>query len=351
MPNPGVTAEMVQNVSTLEEFELTKDGVRPLTQANPAAPSPQASTAGAPVEPVGSTAETPPQTPTQTPTAPAGTPPAPVQSVEPPPQPVVEVIPGGTPAALAAAQPAPTEQAPPVEAPATPADEAAALARLVAWQDEQRTQISEEARRSSQSQSDRRVAAIERQVSAAQEEAQRAREEIRRISTQGLSDEEKARLQEKWNIEDERAKLEAFRTELVGLNKTTYIDSLLADYNQYGVTRDTLEDIESPEEMELHCEQAARKTVEQRLRELESGQPQPVQPAPAAQAAQPVAVQPEQPAVPPQPNVPAGALAPTDIGGGGASPEAPKFNEGQGGGAMQDNLRNMRWDSVRVRQA
>lgn len=352
------TPEMVEKLGELDEHELTKEGVRPLTAQNQADPSQQASQPGAAAEPAVPPAETPPQPAAQAQTAQAGAPLAPAapQVVEPTPPPVVEVTPGAAPAAQAqpATAPAPVETAQTAGAPeATLEEEAASLGRLKTFLDEQ----AEEARRAVQSQHDRQSAQIERQLQEAKTQSQALTDQIRELESRDLTDAEKAKVRETWAQQDERAQLDSYRGELVDYHRTVFVDSLVAEYKQYGVTPESLGAVETPEEMELFCEQQKSASLEKKLQEGQApAQPAaaPVQPPPPVPAPQPAATVQEQPPAQPQPNapgVPAGASAPSDVGGSGTVDEGKKFSEEAGSDAMKQNLKNMQWDAVRVKQA
>ncbi len=126
-------------------------------------------------------------------------------------------------------------------------------------------------------------------------------------------------------------------------HRTVYVDSLSLEFGQYGVTKEALQSVETPEAMELYCERAKSTALG---KQIDEGAPAtataaaaPAEPAPAPAAA------PEKPAVA---QVPAGAVAPSDVGGGQAPVETAKFNDGKSENAMQENLNNMGWDTVKL---
>lgn len=358
MPGPTqATPEMVDNLGKLDEFEMTKEGVRPLSAQNQADPSAQASPDGAGQEPAASPPETPPSQTAQTPTAPAGEPTAPAtQAVEPTPPPVVEVIPGSAPAATTPPATAPVPVAP---APATkePEGQTSALGKLEDFLTQQAEKATEEARRAVQSLHDKQTAQVTRQLEESKTRADKLTEDIRSLQTRDLTDAERAKVQETWAQQDERVELDAYKVTLLAEHKAVTVDSLLLEYKPYGVAREALEAIETPEEMELYCEQQKSGSLEKQLAERPNVAPVSPPPAvptePAAAPAPAVATTPSATAQPPQPNapgVPAGATAPSDIGSQGAPAEGKKFSEEQGAGALKENLSNMDWDTVRVRQ-
>lgn len=344
MTAPGdaqATPEMVEQLGGLDEVELTKDGVRPLSPQAQAESSPQASQDGAAAEPAGPAPEAQPAqaAPTST-TQPAQ------QVVEQAPQPVVTVDPAVT------ATPAPVAPVPAVVEPeAKPDEEAAALTRLDEFVKGEVQEASEEARRTAQSVADKRSAQVDRQIQGAGEQITGLTKQLREMELRDLTEVEREKALEVYAQKDERDTLIAMKADVLDLARGTQVDSLMLEYEQYGVTRGEVEAIEAPEEMELYCEHQKSEFLERKLAEGPKPEatvaPQPA-PAPA-----PVETKPEETAPPPQPNapgVPAGATSPSDVGTGGQVDEGKKFSEDQGSGAMQDNLRNMGWSRVQVRQ-
>jgi hypothetical protein len=173
---------------------------------------------------------------------------------------------------------------------------------------------------------------------------------MRELQTRDLTDAERATALEKYAQDDEKAELAATRDELVGYHKAVVVEGLLFEYRDYEVGRDALEAIETPEEMELYCEHQKSSFLEKKLAAGQAPAEPAVPATPEVPVAPAAAVAPEPQ---PQPNagVPAGASAPTDIGSPGAIEESKKFSEEAGAGAMQQNLKNMDWNTVRVRQA
>lgn len=338
MPRTEVTSEVVEQLSALPEFELTPQGeVRPLTGQNQANTSPPTSQTGEGAEAVGSPAEPQPQ-PTQTPQQPAPQPPR------------VEVIPSGGPLPAApAATVAPAAEAEPEP---SPEELAAAEQKLDAYLEEQLQTRVDAALRERQSGFDKRAAQLDRQVQEARTREQELTRQMRELQTRDLTEAERAKVLATFQQADERAELDAYRTELMDYHKSVFIDSLLLDFaSTEGVTRDALEQFDSPEEMEVFCYERQNEALQG---QLASGRA-PVQtsavvsPAQTSAVQSPTAVAPAQPAPQPQPNVPAGALAPTDVGGGGTVEEGKQFRQEASPDALRENLKNMRWDTVRVR--
>ena len=367
----NATPEMVAQMPNLEEAEITEEGARPLTTPNPAPTSPVASIAGAPAEPAVSAAEAVPPTrtqPAQTSDVPTAAPAAPVlpqasQVVAP----VVEVV-----ADAPVAAPAPVV-APAAAAPATEAvgDD---LGKLGTFLKDQGDAALEEAKRTVQSQHDRQAASVARDLEASHQAQETLKGQIRDLQTRELSPEEKEKVQKTWAQEDERESLDTFRSELTDTHRAVTVDSLFLEFKGFGVTREGIEAIKTPEEMELYCEHEKSGYLERELVTAKAA----VATAPTAVAAAPVAPAPSspapvttqtdgagsgvppvapaaQPAVaaePPQPNapgVPAGATAPSDIGSSGSPSEPTKFSEESSEQAFQENLRKSAWTTVRVR--
>jgi hypothetical protein len=210
----------------------------------------------------------------------------------------------------------------------------------------------QEAQRAAQSQSDKRSAQVDRQLQESSTRSQELTNQIRELQTRELTPAEQETARAKFAQDDEWVKLDADRTELIGIQKALMIDSLVLEYTQFGVARDAIEAIGSPEEMELYCEQQKSAFLEKKLAEGTAPvEPAPAPAVPAEPAAQPAATAAPEPQPQPNAGVPAGATAQSDIGSGGTVEEGKKFSEEQSADAMKQNLRDMDWNSVRVRQA
>lgn len=294
MPDTTATPEMTQQLSALPEVDVDAKTGEPLNAQNQADPSQAASNPGAPAEPAGS----PPETPSQ--------PPAPE------------------------AAPAVVE-APPVVAP--PAEGLQTLADALTTE---REKSAEEARRTAQSQSDRQNAQFARQMEAAKAQSQELTQKLRELETRDLSDAERATIMEKYAQDDQRTELDSYRDELLAEHRNVYIDSLVLQYRDDGVTREELDAIEAPEEMELHCANKSNALLREKL---EQGQTAPA--AAPETTAQPAAAAPE-------PNVPAGVHGTTDIGGAGVPAEEKTFSKETGQKALLENLQKMSWETPKV---
>lgn len=341
MPTPA-TPDMVTQVGALQEFEMTPEGVKPLSPQNQADPSQTASPEGAPAEPAGNAAEATPPATAQTPETPVV--PATASVVQPAPSPAVTVDPATAPVPTQpATAPTPTDATAPAQPEVKPDD--GGLAKLGAYIQGETAKVAEEARRAAQSQYDRQNAQVAQALQVSKEATAQVTQELRELQTRDLSEAERAKVMETYAQKDERSELDKYRAELVGYHNTVFDDSLLVQYKDVeGVTKEALATIETPEEKELFCEQKRSASLEKQLEESKVTATAPAAPVAAAPAT-PV---PAPPAVPNAPGVPAGATAPSDIGTGGPPPEEKKFSEEPSAGALQSNLRNMDWNRVRI---
>ena len=330
---------MVGQVGGLEEAELNlEDGtVKPLMVENTADTSSDASKAGAEAE----TAAQPAEETSQEPAKPA--PAAPTLGPAPSP---VEVTSGpGSVATKPEAQKAPAAAAPAVEEtkekPSEGPTEAERLAGLKTYGEQQ----AEEARRAAQATSDRRAAVVDRQLQDANEASKALKSDIRELQSRDLTEEERATALAKYEQDDRSDTLDVRQKELLDLQRDVYMDSLLLEFGKGGVTREALEQIGTPEEMELFCERSKSSSLEEQLKNGATAQPAA---APEEKPSEKPAATTEKPAEQPKPQVPAGASAPSDVGSSGSPAEGKTFSQEQGGSAMRDNLQNMDWSTVRL---
>lgn len=227
----------------------------------------------------------------------------------------------------------------------TPAQQAA-LAELAEWQAEQARAAAAAATSQLQSKYDRQLAAQGRTLKALQEQAAAERQElqaaVREAKLNGLTDVEKAQLQEQWNKADTLAELDAYRDQLSDMHVELLRTAYVTEYAQFGLEEGDLDTFNSPEEMEAFV-----KDVQIEYYRLMSDPA--VQAALAEDGAPAAAVATGKPApAPAARKSPAGANAPTDAGGGGAPPPATKFNSERGVSAMAENIRSG-WESPRAR--
>lgn len=190
--------------------------------------------------------------------------------------------------------------------------------------------------RARQSGQDRQMNAMESRIQAAEAatEEQRGLTRQSMLAREGLTDEERTRMQSQWELDDRERKLNEFSDSTLDLHSDVEIALLLVDYRGVpGVTEEALTGL-AQEEREGFCK-------DQKIAYLESGGKPPAaatngaaQPAPAPAAATP------------PPAAPAGASAPSDIGGSGVPPPAVTKNENPGADAMADNIGNTGWQDV-----
>lgn len=351
MPTPTkAPPEAVAQLTELPEFEMTPDG-KVLPAQNQADASTQASQAGAETEAVGSPVEpTQPTPPTQQP-APAAVPPT-IIGPPPPPEPVVQVVPPQQPAQAPAPEQPPEAQVT-TKAEPTPEELAAAETRLNTFLEEQiEVRLKER-----QSGFDKRAAQLDRQLQDSATREKELRTEIRQLQAQGLPEEERQKLLDRYAQQDERVELDAYRSQLVDYHKNLYVESLALEFGEYGVKQEALEQVDSPEEMEAFCYETKANYLEAQMNQARQAAAVPPQAAavplqaatqvpPPAQPAQPAAA--PAPAPQPQPQVPAGALAPADVGSGGAVQPGQEFSQEASQDALRQNLRNMHWKTVLI---
>jgi hypothetical protein len=190
--------------------------------------------------------------------------------------------------------------------------------------------------RARQSGQDRQINEMGRRVEAAEAATETQKQATREVmlAREGLTDEERSRLQTQWNQDDREQKLNSYSESVLDLHSDVEIAQLLIEYRDIpGVTAEVLEGI-AQEERDGFCK-------DQKITFLESGG------RPAAAAATNGAAQPA-PAAPatPLPEAPAGASAPSDVGAAGAPPAPMKKNENPGADAMAENINKTGWREV-----
>lgn len=300
----GIRYEVVEPGSAEDPFTTQRS--QPSMQV---APSPVATNFGSPVAPMadGPQVQTPqPSTPTPAPVSQPAVSPTPVPATPAPATPKAEPAPEPTPAAP-----------PPVD-----------IDRLV------KDEVGK-ALRSQQSSYDKRIAALEAEKEAAREAARKAERDAK-LNNEELTEEERAVLRDRYALDDEREELNKYADDLDGYYRQLYVGGLLQDYGQFGVTAEELEAISEPEEMDVYV----------RDKELEfyrsGGVPSVTQQVPSRAVESPVAPQPQE-------QVPAGAVAPSDVSGPGAPPApAPQWDQGVGPQSLARNLNNLPWETVSI---
>lgn len=221
----------------------------------------------------------------------------------------------------------PGTSAPASDTPAVPAIDPATLAGLI------KEEVGK-ALRGQQSSYDKRINELQTQLVEAQK-AETQRERDSKLASDELTDEEKDLLREKWSLADEKAKLDEYADSLDAFYRTQYVASLVSEAGRYGVTADDLEALSEPEEMD-------RFVLEKELEFLRSGGSQVAANTVPANTVVTPAVTPNAP----EPQAPAGASAPSDLGG--AAPDAPRAQPEQGMGldVLARNLNSMGWSSL-----
>ena len=377
MPEAGTptgaqaTPGMVDALTQTEEVVMTKDGPRPLTPEEQAGNSPAASTEGAPTETASPGTEV-----TPTPVAPAATPapaapntiasaqPSQARVIDAPGQPVSAAsaptaAPAATPAPAVVATPAPVVETAPLDQ----------LATFVKETNDKAAVTIEEARRVAQGNADRQKAIVDKQLEVAKEATDQVRTEMHELKVRDLNPEERARAVTAFEQQDERAELDRLREQLTITHRSVFLDSLVLEYSPYEITREAIEAAsEQPEGMELWCEQQKSAFLQAKLDAPEAAPvtqvpavaPAAVVAAPAATVAAPAATPTPTPAAaaPAQPAptavanapgaVPAGAVAPSDVGTSGAAAEPWKPSEESGSAAMKDNIQHTPWETLKL---
>lgn len=188
--------------------------------------------------------------------------------------------------------------------------------------------------RAQQSSYDKRMAQLDQQLKEAQEAAKKAERESK-LNSEELTDDEKAILRNKYALEDREAQLNEYETELDGYYRSIYVATLVQENSQYGVSAEELEVFSEPEEMDAYVKDKA-------LDFYRSGQT-------ATTTAPTRTVQAPVTATSPESTAPAGASAPTDLGGMGAPPApAQKWDDGTGPQSLLRNLNALPWQTIPV---
>lgn len=313
----------------------------PFKGASAAPPSADVSSEGTPQEKQTQTGDEKPATSETASVAtetPALVPEAPVLPVQ---TGVVEVIPpqGQAPVAVETATPAGEAKPAEVEsAKAEPITEDAAKVLQTAI----KTQV-DDALRGQQSTYDQRAAKLEKSMQDAQEQNKGLTSQIRDLEMRDLTDEEKAKVQATYAQKDERAELDTYRGELAVVNSSLYVQALMLDFEPFGVTKEQLEGLKTPEEMDVFCLEAKATSLEKKLAEI----PEVKAEVPATET--PETKEPPKVTAEAVAQVPAAAQVGTDMGSPGAATDATKFSEETTPEALRDNLKAAGWSTVRFR--
>lgn len=243
-----------------------------------------------------------------------------------------------TPAVAEEASPKPDDKPP--EAPA-PAAETAPAKEGEAWDEEtvqglEKLDVYLESQIAERSAEQRR--GLDKTISRLQTESaaeiKALREEVRTTQINGVPEEEREALRNKWAHDDRMAEVVAREEKVSAYDADVARYDFLVHYREFGVTEADLLD-KPVEELGEFC---ALKKAEhfERLAQGVGTKPAPAsakQGAPATQAKE-------------EPKAPAGASAPSDVGGSPPPAKAPEFDKGQGRDAMLTNLGNLPVETI-----
>lgn len=193
----------------------------------------------------------------------------------------------------------------------------------------------ETARRDAQSANDKRIAALEAKLTASQEAARKAERDAA-LNNEDLSDEDKVFLRRKYDQDDREAGLDAREAQVETYFKAVLVANLVQEKAQYGVTASALEAFTEPEEMTAYV-------TEKELEFYRNGGAV-ATPTTVIASGAPVASAP-----PVQVNTlpaPAGATAPSDLGGSAALAAPVTLSKDLGIDAVKSNLDKIPWVSV-----
>ena len=183
--------------------------------------------------------------------------------------------------------------------------------------------------RSQQSSYDKRINSLENDLKEAREANLRIERETK---LEGLSDDEQELIKGKWALEDQKHDLEEYEKTLDEYWHEMYVAKLTEENGKFGVTAEDLEQLTEPEEMDVFV---LRKEAEfyRNGGTLTTQVPSHVVTATGSGAT-------------PDASVPAGASAPTDVGGSGPTATPIKLEEGAGMDVMARNLNALKWESL-----
>ena len=196
----------------------------------------------------------------------------------------------------------------------------------------------ESARREWQSKADKRADDLQKQLDASVVAQKALQDSIREGQLLDLTDDEREALKAKWSLDDRKAELDEYEAAVDEMYKTMYTASILEEYAPYGVTGESLNRFEEPEQMEAWCE--AVKTGWEQARTAAGLSTTPAAGMKATTITGAGASGDE--------SVPAGVSAPSDIGGNAPAAPPPELDKTQGLDAMTRNLNNLKWESVKL---
>lgn len=211
----------------------------------------------------------------------------------------------------------------------SPLELAVSEGRLEEYIAEQARDAAQRVARAQQSSYDKQAAELRNQLKDAQV-ALKQREREGKLANEDLSEQEKDLLRGKWELEDERVALDEYNAETDIFFRRVFIANLVQENPQFGVTAEDLEAFEEPEEMEAFVKDAE-------INFWRTGGKATVIPSSAPVASAPQ----EKPA-------PAGASAPSDIGGQPAYTPAATASKGMGVDAVKQTIESLPWVAVNI---
>lgn len=252
---------------------------------------------------------------------------------------VVIPSPAPTPVVVVAAQEPVTPVVPvvPVE-PVTLSPEEQALkdGKLGEYIAAQIREANEATRRATQSSYDKTIQTLKDEIDNTKKEALRVEREGK-LTSDDLSDDEKNLLRKKWELDDRASEIDTYQKTVDEYWMKVYRANLANEKAQYGVTVADLEAFTDENEMEKF---ALSKELEfyrdGKTVQIPSTAVTPQMTPPAV-----VVTTPETPA-------PAGATAPTDIGGGAVAMPQVKWEDGAGVDVMARNINRLPWTTVNL---
>lgn len=183
-----------------------------------------------------------------------------------------------------------------------------------------------------QSASDKRIAALEKELNAAREAAIKAERDAK-LNSDELTDEEKDLLKEKYKLDDEKAKLKADIDANMKYHRELQVARLASEYSKYGVTADDLDAIDDPDAMETFAKDKALEFF-QSGKSLQAAIAQ--TPVVSPQAASTTVDAP-----------PAGATAPSHVGGDAPAAKPPEFLKGSDKNSFYANFSNLPTETMK----
>lgn len=187
-----------------------------------------------------------------------------------------------------------------------------------------------DALRNQQSGYDRRINALQEELKTAREAAIKAEREAK-LGSDDLTDEEKDTLRRKYDLDDREAALKEYEGGLDNYYRQLVVAKLVETHGVYGVTPEALDAFDEPEEMESFA-------TAKELEHYRSGGTATVQ---TRQVESTTKTEPEE-------NAPAGATAPSDVGGGPVYQPPAQLQQGAGSDILRSNLEKLPWESVRM---